>query len=87
MENLETIFAVIKNLITFNLSAIQKHEWELFQGYGFFMLVVFLVVVLYAYYFHLYRSEKIGEKNYEKYAKLALEDDINDSVLENKRSA
>ncbi len=87
MQNLETIFAVIKNLVTLNLSAIEKHEWELFQGYGFFVLVVFLVVVLYAYYFHLYRSEKKGERNYEKYAQLALEDDINDSVLENKRSA
>ena len=87
MENLETIFGVIRNLITLNLSAIQKHEWELFQGYGFFFLVIFLVAVLYAYCFHLYRSERKGEKNYEKYAHLALEDDINDSVLENKRSA
>ncbi len=87
MENLETIFGVIKNLITLNLSAIERHEWELFQGYGFFALVVFLVVVLYAYYFHLYRREKRGERNYEKYGHLALEDDINDSILENKRSA
>ncbi|BEK13727.1 TPA: cytochrome c oxidase, cbb3-type, CcoQ subunit [Campylobacter lari] len=58
------------------------------QGYGFFALVVFLVVVLYSYWFHLYRSEKTGRRNYEKYADLALHDEISDRVLEqNKRSA
>lgn len=87
MRDLETIFGVMKNLFTLNLSAVEKHEWELFQGYGFFTLVVFLVVILYSYWFHLYRSERKGRRNYEKYANLALEDDINDSVLENKRSA
>lgn len=86
MRDLETIFGVMKNLFTLNLSAVEKHEWELFQGYGFFTLVVFLVVILYSYWFHLYRSERKGRRNYEKYANLALEDDINDSVLENKRS-
>ncbi|HEC1752402.1 TPA: cytochrome c oxidase, cbb3-type, CcoQ subunit [Campylobacter lari] len=58
------------------------------QAYGFFALVVFLVVVLYSYWFHLYRSEKTGRRNYEKYADLALYDEISDRVLEqNKRSA
>ncbi|MPA92770.1 cytochrome c oxidase, cbb3-type, CcoQ subunit, partial [Campylobacter coli] len=37
--------------------------------------------------YHLYRAEKKGERNYEKYANLALSDDIDDSVLESKRSA
>lgn len=58
------------------------------QAYGFFALVVFLVVVLYSYWFHLYRSEKTGRRNYEQYADLALNDEISDRVLEqNKRSA
>ncbi|WP_270992196.1 cytochrome c oxidase, cbb3-type, CcoQ subunit [Campylobacter upsaliensis] len=74
-------------LLSFNLSGIEKREWEIFQGYGFFSLVVFLVVVLYAYWFHLYRSEKRGERNYEKYADLALNDELDDRILENKRSA
>ncbi|AJC93707.1 cytochrome c oxidase, cbb3-type, CcoQ subunit [Campylobacter volucris] len=58
------------------------------QAYGFFALVVFLVVVLYSYWFHLYKSEKTGRRNYEQYADLALNDEISDRVLEqNKRSA
>lgn len=84
MEHLAIIFEVIKNLITFDLAAVQKHEWEIFQGYGFFLLVMFLSIILYAYWYHLYKVEKKGERNYEKYANLALSDDINDSILENK---
>ena len=87
MQDLEIFFSVIGQLLSFNLSCIEKREWEIFQGYGFFSLVVFLVVVLYAYWFHLYRSEKRGERNYEKYADLALNDELDDRILENKRSA
>ncbi|EDO8921962.1 cytochrome c oxidase, cbb3-type, CcoQ subunit [Campylobacter coli] len=87
MEHLVIIWDVIQNLVTLNLSAVQKHEWEIFQGYGFFALVMFLSIVLYAYLYHLYRTEKKGERNYENYANLALKDDIDNSVLESKRSA
>ncbi|EOA2509255.1 cytochrome c oxidase, cbb3-type, CcoQ subunit [Campylobacter upsaliensis] len=87
MQDLEIFFSVIGQLLSFNLSGIEKREWEIFQGYGFFSLVVFLVVVLYAYWLHLYRSEKRGERNYEKYADLALNDELDDRILENKRSA
>lgn len=67
------------------LSSISYEQWEAFQGYGFFSLVVFMVVVLYGYWFHLYRVEKKGQRNYEKYADLALKDELDDKVLE-KRS-
>lgn len=87
MEHLLIVFDVIKNLITFDLATVQKHEWKIFQGYGFFTLVMFLSIVLYAYWYHLYRTEKQGKRDYENYANLALKDDIDDSVLESKRSA
>lgn len=54
------------------------------QGVAFFILLVVLCLVLYGYFFHLRRSEKTGERNYEKYANLALDDHIDDSVLEPK---
>ncbi|MBZ7935324.1 MULTISPECIES: cytochrome c oxidase, cbb3-type, CcoQ subunit [Campylobacter] len=87
MEHLLILLDVIKKLTTLNLSEINQHEWRIFQAYGFFLLVVFLSLVLYSYLYHLYRAEKNGERNYEKYANLVLDDSINDSVLENKRSA
>ena len=68
------------------LGSITKEQWEAFQGYGFFFLMAFLGVVLYAYWFHLYRSEKKGRRDYEKYANLALDDEINDKVLEKRSS-
>lgn len=85
MGDLATFFGVLFDLISLNFGAIDKQEWELFQGYGFFFLIAFLVVILYSYWFHLFRAEKKGERNYEKYAKLALDDELDDKILE-KRS-
>lgn len=87
MDHLAIVWDVIKNLITLNLSAVQKHEWEIFSRLWIFPIcnvfinsIVFLLV-------SSLQSRKKGERNYEKYANLALSDDINDSVLESKRSA
>jgi len=42
-----------------------------------------VVTVLFYYYIvYLYRSEKKGEKDYEKYGKLALEDELDSEILE-----
>ena len=53
-----------------------------FSAYGYFFFTVFLVVVLYAYIYHLYSSEKKGKRNFEKYADLALNDEITDHPVE-----
>ncbi|MDU2360375.1 MAG: cytochrome c oxidase, cbb3-type, CcoQ subunit [Campylobacter concisus] len=55
-----------------------------FQAYGYFFLTAFFVFSLYAYFFHLYKSEKTGRRNYEKYSKLALNDEIGGEILERK---
>lgn len=52
------------------------------QAYGYYILLIAMVVVLYGYWFHLRKSEKSGRRNYEKYSNLALKDDINDQILE-----
>jgi len=52
------------------------------QGYAFFFFTIFLVVILYGYILHLYRSEKKGERDYEKYGKLALDDELTDRPVE-----
>ena len=54
------------------------------QAYGYFILTAFLAITLYAYFFHLYKSEKQGRRNYEKYSKLALNDEISGEILERK---
>jgi len=52
------------------------------QGYAYFFFTIFLVVILYGYILHLYRSEKKGERDYEKYGKMALDDELSDKPVE-----
>lgn len=52
------------------------------QAYGFFFLTGFLVLVLYGYIYHLYSSEKKGERDYEKYGNIAIDDEITDKPVE-----
>jgi len=46
------------------------------QGYASFFMTILLVVMLYGYIVYLYRSEKKGEKDYEKLGNIALDDEI-----------
>jgi cytochrome c oxidase cbb3-type subunit 4 len=52
------------------------------QGYAFFFFTIFLVVILYGYILHLYKSEKDGVRDYEKYGKMALDDELTDKPIE-----
>ncbi len=52
-----------------------------FQGYASFFMTIFLVVVLYWYIVYLYRSEKKGDKDYEKLGNIALDDEIDSKPI------
>ena len=52
------------------------------QGYASFFMTIFLVVVLYWYIVYLYRSEKKGEKDYEKLGNIALDDEIDSKPID-----
>ena len=41
-----------------------------------------LAVLLYSYIYYLYSSERKGEKDYEKYGKIALDDNIDSEPIE-----
>jgi len=52
------------------------------QAYGYFFLVMFLVVVLYSYIYHLYKNRKDRDGiDYETYGNMALNDDITDEPV------
>lgn len=51
------------------------------QAYGSFFMTIFLVVMLYGYIIYLYRSEKKGEKDYEKLGNIALDDEIDSTPI------
>jgi len=54
------------------------------QGYASFFMSLFLVVMLYWYIVYLYRSEKKGERDFEKYGNIALDDEISSTPIEDK---
>ena len=52
------------------------------QGVLYLALIIFLTFILYGYIIHLYRSEKKGERDYEKYGKMALDDELTSKPIE-----
>ncbi len=61
------------------MSEIDIHRYSI---YGYLFMTGLLVIILYSYIVYLYRSEKKGERNYEKYGKLAIDDEIDSPILE-----
>ena len=52
------------------------------QAYGYFILVLFLVIGLYAYIYHLYTKRKDADGvDYEEYSNMVLKDDIGDTPV------
>jgi cytochrome c oxidase cbb3-type subunit 4 len=51
------------------------------QGYASFFMTIFLVVMLYSYIIYLYRSEKKGEKDYEKLGRIAIDDELDSTPI------
>ena len=52
------------------------------QAYGYFTLVLFLVIILYSYIYHLYTARKDADGvDYEEYSNMALHDDIDDTPV------
>jgi cytochrome c oxidase cbb3-type subunit 4 len=55
------------------------------QGYAKFILLTIVFVVFYSYAYSIYKRDKKGERDFEKYSNLVLDDSIKSEPLE-KRS-
>ena len=52
------------------------------QGYAYVFAAGFMVVVFYAYIYHLYTARKNADgKDYEEFSNMALRDDISDAPV------
>jgi len=51
-------------------------------GYGKFFILLFIFIVFYAYAYSIYKREKTGERNFEKYSNLVLDDALDATPLE-----
>jgi len=59
-------------------------DWGQFQAYGYFALTALMVLSLYGYIYHLYKDQQSGRRDYEKYSRMALDDELDDNPVEPK---
>lgn len=52
------------------------------QGYAKFFLILVVFIVFYSYAYSIYKRQKTGERDFEKYSKLVLDDSIDSKPLE-----
>jgi cytochrome c oxidase cbb3-type subunit 4 len=59
-----------------------QETWMTIAGYGKFFITFFIFIVFYSYAYSIYKREKTGEKNFEKYSNLVLDDSLDSTPLE-----
>jgi cytochrome c oxidase cbb3-type subunit 4 len=52
------------------------------QGYAKFFILAFVFIVFYAYAYSIYKRQKTGERDYEKYTSIVHDDSWNQKPLE-----
>ena len=52
------------------------------QGYAKFILLTIVFIVFYSYAYSIYKRDKKGERDFESYSNLVLDDDIESEPLE-----
>jgi len=55
------------------------------QGYAKFFLILIVFIVFYSYAYSIYKRNKTGERDFEKYSKLVLDDSIESKPLESRK--
>lgn len=55
------------------------------QGYAKFFLILVVFIIFYSYAFSIYRRDKTGERDFEKYSNLVHDDDIVSTPLEERK--
>ncbi len=55
------------------------------QGYLKFFLILIVFIIFYSYVYSMYKRDKSGTKNYEKYTNLVHDDSIESNPLEERK--
>jgi len=51
-------------------------------GYGKFFIILFIFIIFYGYAYSIYKRQRTGEKDFEKYSDLVLNDALDSTPLE-----
>lgn len=55
------------------------------QGYAKFILITIVFVIFYSYAYSIYKRDRSGERDFEKYSDLVLDDSIESKPLEDRK--
>ena len=55
------------------------------QGYAKFILLTIVFIIFYSYAYSIYKRDKKGERDFEKYSNLVLDDNIESKPLEKRK--
>jgi cytochrome c oxidase cbb3-type subunit 4 len=56
------------------------------QGYAKFFLILFVFIVFYSYAYSIYKRQRTGERDFEKYSNLVHNDSFDSTPLEKRDS-
>ena len=56
------------------------------QGYLKFFLILIVFIIFYSYAYSIYRRDRKGERDFEKYSRLVLDDSISSNPLESREN-
>jgi cytochrome c oxidase cbb3-type subunit 4 len=56
------------------------------QGYVKFFLLLTVFIIFYSYAYSIYKRDKTGERDFEKYSKLVLDDSVEAQPLEERKN-
>ncbi len=51
-------------------------------GYGKFFITLFIFTIFYSYAYSIYKRQRTGERDFEKYSNLVLDDSLDSTPLE-----
>ncbi len=57
------------------------------QGYAKFLILLFVFIVFYGYAYSMYKRQKTGERDYEKYTSIVHDDSFDTGPLEERKES
>ena len=55
-------------------------------GYGKFFIILFVFIIFYSYAYSIYKRQKTGERDFEKYSNLVHDDSLDAAPLEKREN-
>jgi len=65
---------------------VEKETLMTIAGYGKFFIILFVFIIFYSYAYSIYKRQKTGERDFEKYSDLVHDDSLNATPLEKRET-